>query len=118
MEKELQARMEEARKEMEKLQAIQENLKKQDKEFTVRMDGLRGKLEASSKALTAAEQRKAKLLKEQQRIANELQEAEGEIVRHTQCQRHARRCPWRARFASTWIRRATNHPCHGRSQET
>ena len=82
-ESELQARMAAAQREMAALQQIQADLKRQDKEFQTRMDGLRGKLEASSKALSAAEQKKQRLIKEAARIQKEMQEADAEIAKQT-----------------------------------
>ena len=68
---------------MAALKQIEADLKKQDREFQARMDALRTKLEASTKSLSSAEQRKIRLMKEQERIAKELAEADEEISKQS-----------------------------------
>lgn len=64
--------MQAAQREMQALQQIEADMKREEKEFHTRMDALRAKLESASKTHTAAQTRKALLEKERARIEKEL----------------------------------------------
>uniref|UniRef100_A0A7S2D3H7 Uncharacterized protein n=1 Tax=Haptolina brevifila TaxID=156173 RepID=A0A7S2D3H7_9EUKA len=70
-----------AQREMAALQQMEAAMKKEEKEFTMKIDGLRAKLETCSRAHTAAEQRKARLEKERARIDKELSDTDAEITK-------------------------------------